>query len=382
MGISPTSPFRAFAADVARLAQCGIPPGSSLVYNFTLDGWVGSTWWHAHMSTQYTDGLSGAFIVHNRTEKLVAEIDGELSLQLSDLYHRFSDDLLVQYLSRAGMTGEGLAGVTQGNEPVPDSGTINGVGSWGSFNSSSTNYTLAANSTYRLRLANTGSFAAASFSVDDHPLTVVEADGVLVEPFTVPSLDIDVAQRYSVLLTTNQTVGAYWMRYTVSQDAFTYTESSGNYDILGVLRYGVDDAAMPASPEPGNSSALDSLPAFDVGQLIPAAALNPPAPNQSVSLMLSAALIVRLEAENVERQILYLLAVYAKHGQQQCEPATRVTRPLLNSLVADRRFVFALRSGSPLSTRRAGARYKTIQPYWTTGLRRRRVSRPTIANWS
>ncbi|KWU44544.1 hypothetical protein RHOSPDRAFT_17827 [Rhodotorula sp. JG-1b] len=269
------------------VTQCGIPPGSSLVYNFTLDGWVGSTWWHAHMSTQYTDGLSGAFIVHNRTEKLVAEVDGELSLQLSDLYHRFSDDLLVQYLSRAGMTGEGLAGVTQGNEPVPDSGTINGVGSWGSFNSSFTNYTLAANSTYRLRLANTGSFAAASFSVDDHPLTVVEADGVLVEPFTVSSLDIDVAQRYSVLLTTNQTVGAYWMRYTVSQDAFTYTQQSGNYDILGVLRYGVDVATMPVSPDPGNSSVLDSLPAFDLGQLIPAAAQNPPAPNQFYTFSLS-----------------------------------------------------------------------------------------------
>lgn len=315
-GHKPTPPNRAFAAESLVFAQCGIPPGSSLVYNFTLDGWVGSTWWHAHMSTQYTDGLSGALIVHNRTEKLVAQVDGELSIQLSDLYHRFSDDLLVQYLSRAGMTGEGLAGVTQGNEPVPDSGTINGVGNWGSFNSSFPNYTLTANSTYRLRLANTGSFAAASFSVDDHPLTVVEADGVLVEPFTVSSLDIDVAQRYSVLLTTNQTAGAYWMRYTVSQDAFTYTEQSGNYDILGVLRYGVDDAAMPASSEPGNSSAVDSLPAFDVGQLVPADAQNPPAPNQSVSLSLAEPFWFGHEADTVEHtQVLYLLAVYAKHGQ-------------------------------------------------------------------
>lgn len=74
------------------------------------------------------------------------------------------------------------------------------------------------------------------------------------------------------------------MRYTVSQDAFTYTEQSGNYNILGVLRYGVDDATMPASSEPGNGRALDSLPAFDVGQLVPADARNPPAPNQSASL--------------------------------------------------------------------------------------------------
>lgn len=57
---------------------------------------------------------------------------------MSDLYHGFSTDLLRQYLSVSGssydneflkltrsqfqtqgMTGEGLTGVTQGNEPVP-----------------------------------------------------------------------------------------------------------------------------------------------------------------------------------------------------------------------------------------------------------------------
>jgi hypothetical protein len=106
------------------------------------------------------------------------------------------------------------------------------------------------------------------------------------------------------------------MRYTVSQDAFTYTEQSGNYDILGVLRYGVDDAAMPASSEPGNSSAVDSLPAFDVGQLVPADAQNPPAPNQSVSLSLAEPFWFGHEADTVEHiQVLYFLAVYAKHGQ-------------------------------------------------------------------
>lgn len=82
------------------------------------------------------------------------------------------------------MTGEGLTGVTQGNEPVPDAGTINGVGQWGGSTSYS-NYSLEANKTYRLRLANTGSFAASRFSVDGHILTVIEADGTPVTPYKV-----------------------------------------------------------------------------------------------------------------------------------------------------------------------------------------------------
>ena len=58
---------------------------------------------------------------------------------------------------------------------------------------------------YRLRLINAGSHASIWFSVDGHALTVIEADGTPIEPQVVSSLQIHVAQRYSVLLTTNMT---------------------------------------------------------------------------------------------------------------------------------------------------------------------------------
>ena len=86
---------------------------------------------------------------------------------------------------------------------------------------------------YRLRLINTGSTAQLRFSVDNHPLTIIEADGTLVEPYTVTGLTLIVAQRYSVLLTTNQTAGAYWMRMnlTVLQDV-----AGTNNEVFGVIR--------------------------------------------------------------------------------------------------------------------------------------------------
>lgn len=49
-------------------------------------------------STQYTDGVTGALIVHGKNES-VPSYDAELVVQLSDLYHGFSTNLLRQYLS-------------------------------------------------------------------------------------------------------------------------------------------------------------------------------------------------------------------------------------------------------------------------------------------
>lgn len=103
-------------------------------------------------------------------------------------------------------------------------------------------YTIERNKTYRLRLVNTGSFASIRFSVDNHSLTLIEADGTLLAPTEVAGVTIAVAQRYSVLLYANQTSspnGTYWMRATVQSDMFTYDQPGQNLDIRGVIRYGV-----------------------------------------------------------------------------------------------------------------------------------------------
>ncbi|KAI5474342.1 multicopper oxidase [Pseudohyphozyma bogoriensis] len=273
------------------ITQCGIPSGGSLVYNFTLDGWSGTTWWHAHYSTQYTDGITGAFIVHDPNEN-VPSYDGDLVIQMSDLYHRFSTDLLQEYLSTSGISGPGLSGIAVGSEPVPDAGTINGVGQWNADNNAMySNFTLAANQTYRLRLSNTGSFAATRFSVDDHTLTVVEADGTPVEPYVVSGLTIDVAQRYSVLLTTNQTAGAYWMRSALQQTQFTYTEPEFDGTALGIVRYGVANDTVPTASKNATSTVITTsggnVTDLSTALLAPADAAAAPASNLTLYYTMS-----------------------------------------------------------------------------------------------
>ena len=93
---------------------------------------------------------------------------------------------------------------------------------------------------YRLRLINTGSFASIRFSVDWHPLTLIEADGVLLQPTPIESVTLTVAQRYSVLLHTNATVapnGQYWMRATIQENMFRYEHAGLNTDIRGIIQF-------------------------------------------------------------------------------------------------------------------------------------------------
>ena len=95
-------------------------------------------------------------------------------------------------------------------------------------------YTVQRNKTYRLRLVNSGSFPAIRFSVDNRPLTLIEADGTLLAPTQVSGVIVAVTQRYCVLLYANQTSvqnGTFWMRATLQSDMFHYEQPGKNVDI-------------------------------------------------------------------------------------------------------------------------------------------------------
>jgi hypothetical protein len=168
----------------------------------------------------------------------------------------------------------------QGNEPIPDSGTINGIGQFGD-SSNYFNLTLRPNTTYRLRLINSGSFAAVHFSVDGHNLTIIEADSTLVAPQTVNGLLIDVAQRYSVLITTASSPGAFWMRSTIQNDRFKYEKDFTNYAVRGIIRYGFGAPELPAVSL-NETSGLGDL---DIDLLVPTSQISPP--NATVSFLVS-----------------------------------------------------------------------------------------------
>jgi FtsP/CotA-like multicopper oxidase with cupredoxin domain len=182
---------------------------------------------------------------------------------------------------------------TEGMEPVPESGLINGVNVFacsGSTNSSipctggtRANFTFTPGKRYRLRLINTGyctsagaacclaswllifisyqliyrAFAEFDFSIDGHNMTVIEADGVDMQPVVIDRLPIHVAQRYSVIVEANQPVGNYWARAVMNQNCFAYTNPALDPNVLASIHYEGAPTIQPNTIDPSLSDPVD-----------------------------------------------------------------------------------------------------------------------------
>ena len=67
----------AWADGPAFVTQCPITSGNSFRYDFDVPDQAGTFWYHSHLSTQYCDGLRGAFVVYDPDDphKYLYDID-------------------------------------------------------------------------------------------------------------------------------------------------------------------------------------------------------------------------------------------------------------------------------------------------------------------
>lgn len=96
---------------------------------------------------------------------------------------------------------------------------------------------------YRLRLIGMSCDPNFLFSIDDHNLTVIEADGQLTEPLIVDSLQILAGQRYSVVLNANSSIDNYWLRALPSTTGASF---NGGLN-AAILRYVGAPVAEPTT---------------------------------------------------------------------------------------------------------------------------------------
>ncbi|KAH7913243.1 Cupredoxin [Hygrophoropsis aurantiaca] len=262
---------------VAAVSQCGIPPGQSFTYEFTLVDQRGTFWYHSHLSVQYTDGLFGPLIIHDPSE-MIEKVDEERIVFMGDWYHTYGSVLVASYLNPASVWVNGESGV----EPVADNLLMNGRNIYNCSVTSTTfppdhdnqtpptcdesqggqyTTTVEQGKAYRLRLINHSTFFSFWFSIDNHTLEIVEIDGVEVAPIPFRGVNVNIGQRYSVIVRANQTVGNYYMRATFPTSCFLpfvpYNSSgldSTDYQVMGVLNYqGADPGASPIGTR-GNTS--------------------------------------------------------------------------------------------------------------------------------
>jgi iron transport multicopper oxidase len=65
---------------------------------------------------------------------------------------------------------------------------------------------------YRLRIISMSCHPDFTFSIDDHELLIIEADGENTEPLLVDSIQMFTGQRYSAILFADKPIGNYWVR--------------------------------------------------------------------------------------------------------------------------------------------------------------------------
>jgi iron transport multicopper oxidase len=116
---------------------------------------------------------------------------------------------------------------------------------------------------FRFRLISMSCDLDFIFSIDNHWMTVIEADGENTVPHTVDSIRIFAGQRYSVVVNANQSVNNYWIRAVPNRGDTNFAEGTN----LAILRYAgaaqtdpsIDPTAPPASVLPLNETDLHAL---------------------------------------------------------------------------------------------------------------------------
>ncbi|KAF2084929.1 multicopper oxidase [Saccharata proteae CBS 121410] len=228
-----------------QVTQCGISPGSSFTYNFTVDQ-IGTYWYHSHNAGQYPDGLRGPFIVRDPDSPFKDDVDEEITLTVSDWYHDRIPVLMKSFISVTNPTGA---------EPVPKSALMN--------DSANATISMQAGKTYMIRMINMGAFAGQYVWFEGHTMRIVEVDGVYTEPSEAEMIYISAAQRYSVLITAkNDTSQNYAFVGSMDEDLFDTVPASLNPNVTGWLVYD-DSKDMPEATE------LDAFDPFDDFSLTP-----------------------------------------------------------------------------------------------------------------
>lgn len=203
-----------FMDGTSGITQCPIAPKQKFRYEFTISGQSGTYYYHGHQAIQASDGLYGPLVVHSKQEKKLQQIPyvSDRVVMLQDYYHDLSSGLLVNALEPGSEAS-----------PIPNGALINGMNKRDCSqlshrmcdNSSAVvpAFDLTANANHRLRFINVGAFAWFQVSLDEHNFAITEVDGTDIIPAYDTRMMISPAQRYSMIINTNQTTSdSFWLR--------------------------------------------------------------------------------------------------------------------------------------------------------------------------
>ena len=239
------------------ISQCPINPGETFRYYFAANP-TGSFWYHSHKVTQRADGLYGALIIRESSERFqrleetlgttIIDDPGEYTINVQDWTRMTTLDafntvkagipfFLEKQIGEIPLPSEeqmmmgvsnpytawdasltrGPDGLETGDLPFW-SGLINGKGRHESVPYNKTRleiFSVEEGGSYRFRLIGVQGLYSLKFSIDEHNLTVISTDGSLIEPIPTQFIILHTGERYDFILTANRPrsdVNDYWMR--------------------------------------------------------------------------------------------------------------------------------------------------------------------------
>jgi FtsP/CotA-like multicopper oxidase with cupredoxin domain len=233
------------------VTQCAIAPGTKFTYEFNITGQSGTYFYHGHHGVQSSDGLTGPLIVHSKNERTQQEIKyaSDRVILVQDHYYDLASELLMRYLEPD----------RENIEPVPASALINGRNSRNcdalpnrkcdNSSASIPIFALEPNKNHRLRFVNVGSFAEFQIQVDSHSFAVTEVDGTDVQPEYAHRLNINPAQRYSILLHTNVTDhDEFYLRARMITHCFGEPNPELDEHVKAIIQYATNPIVPPVEP--------------------------------------------------------------------------------------------------------------------------------------
>lgn len=265
---------------VPGVSQCPIAPGKSFTYQFRADQF-GTSWYHSHYSSQYTDGALGPLVIYGPRQR-GAYYDQDLGVFVfRDYYHGsyelYRDDSF------------------KGPPPVfhdIDNNLLNGIGcdtsSNGACNWTSTSlarYRVSTGRSYRMRFVNTGAAGAQKIFVDNHKMTVISKDFVPVVPYTTDVITLGVGQRTDVILHANGAPrDAVYVRGQI--DVPCTNGSAVNSEARAIIQYqAASPNAMPrSSPIPWKPNGCQDDPIDLSVPLWPQTPPSHPSTTQEISI--------------------------------------------------------------------------------------------------
>ncbi|OCT53411.1 Laccase-2 [Cladophialophora carrionii] len=220
------------------VTECPIAPGQSRTYEF-LCTQFGTTWYHSHFSSQYTDGVVGTMIINGPA---TSNYDLDLgAFPITDYYHRPAFELgpLIQ-------TGGFPRGPPAGDNILINGTNVNLNGTQGRYSRT----TITKGKKYRLRLINTSTNDNFKVSLDGHNFTVITADFVPVKPFTTQWLFLGIGERHDVIVEANQPIDNYWFHVV----PVTGCSSNLNKNALAIFSYtGANSTGLPSNATRANA---------------------------------------------------------------------------------------------------------------------------------